>query len=162
MAYLAARPSVARQQTIMDEEVDPSCAPVYYTAGGQGPCGGGASATSGGGAGDAGCRQSPPRVPEEDYSSFDIVKATQYQMYSQKPGRRPKCLLSDSGACLSSVAHSEEDSSQLLGRGQNDIRHTEVHKISEAMAINERGQSCISNHPCVEINNLAIREQCIR
>ncbi|KAL1414068.1 hypothetical protein MTO96_000975 [Rhipicephalus appendiculatus] len=57
----------------MDEEVDPSCAPVYYTAG-QGPCGGGASAASGGGD----CRQSPPRVPEEDYSSFDIVKATQY------------------------------------------------------------------------------------
>uniref|UniRef100_A0A224Z5R8 Palmitoyltransferase n=1 Tax=Rhipicephalus zambeziensis TaxID=60191 RepID=A0A224Z5R8_9ACAR len=57
----------------MDEEVDPSCAPVYYTAG-QGPCGGGASVASGGGD----CRQSPPRVPEEDYSSFDIVKATQY------------------------------------------------------------------------------------
>ncbi|KAL3188528.1 hypothetical protein MRX96_003489 [Rhipicephalus microplus] len=60
----------------MDKEVDPSCAPVYYTAS-QGPCGGGASAADGGG-GDAGCRQSPPRVPEEDYSSFDIVKATQY------------------------------------------------------------------------------------
>lgn len=59
----------------MDEEVDPSCAPVYYTTG-QVPCGG-ATATSGGG--DAGCRPQPPCVPEEeDYSSFDIVKATQY------------------------------------------------------------------------------------
>uniref|UniRef100_L7M222 Palmitoyltransferase n=1 Tax=Rhipicephalus pulchellus TaxID=72859 RepID=L7M222_RHIPC len=67
----------------MDEEVDPSCAPVYYTAG-QGPCGGGASATSGGSGGDAGCRQSPPpRVPEEDYSSFDIVKATQYGIFER-------------------------------------------------------------------------------
>lgn len=76
MTYLAARPCGARQQAIMDKEVDPSCAPVYYTAS-QGPCGGGVSAADGGG-GDAGCRQSPPRVPEEDYSSFDIVKATQY------------------------------------------------------------------------------------
>lgn len=66
----------------MDEEVDPSCAPVYYTAtAGQGSCGGGSSAS---GAGDPGSRQPPPQsqpsLPQgdEDYSSYDIVKATQY------------------------------------------------------------------------------------
>ncbi|XP_037568428.1 palmitoyltransferase ZDHHC17 isoform X2 [Dermacentor silvarum] len=69
----------------MDEEVDPSCAPVYYTAtAGQVPCGGGSS-TNGGG--DASCRQQPPHTSlpqqEEDYSSFDIVKATQYGIFER-------------------------------------------------------------------------------
>ncbi|XP_070391018.1 palmitoyltransferase ZDHHC17 isoform X2 [Dermacentor albipictus] len=69
----------------MDEEVDPSCAPVYYTAtAGQVPCGGGSS-TNGGG--DASCRQQPPHTSlpqhQEDYSSFDIVKATQYGIFER-------------------------------------------------------------------------------
>ncbi|XP_075544044.1 palmitoyltransferase Hip14 isoform X2 [Dermacentor variabilis] len=69
----------------MDEEVDPSCAPVYYTAtAGQVPCGGGSSTTGGG---DASCRQQPPHTSlpqhQEDYSSFDIVKATQYGIFER-------------------------------------------------------------------------------
>ncbi|KAH7952953.1 hypothetical protein HPB49_002977 [Dermacentor silvarum] len=48
------------------------------------PCGGGSS-TNGGG--DASCRQQPPHTSlpqqEEDYSSFDIVKATQYGIFER-------------------------------------------------------------------------------
>ncbi|CAN7998292.1 unnamed protein product [Ixodes hexagonus] len=75
----------------MDAEVDPSCSPVYYTAtAGQGSCGGGGS--SGSGDGNGGARRAasaasqnagPVSQPGEDYSSYDIVKATQYGVFER-------------------------------------------------------------------------------